>query len=367
MAYTMPPPPAAPPARSWLRWLWEEERVGLPIALAMAAFLTILLRGEFWENLVYSLCIGQLIQFSIEAGRHGMSRWQRRGLPPEPDERAWPGWAFMAPWILVCAAGGYWLGMHLADWITGQQHAAALRRGEWRILGPILAITLAVSVLTTHMFYTRGRLALMQAEAEAAQRAAAENQLRLLQSQLEPHMLFNTLANLRVLIGIDPPRAQAMLDQLVNFLRSTLQASRAQAHPLADEFARAADYLALMQVRMGPRLQVALNLPEGLRDTPVPPLLLQPLVENSIKHGLEPQREGGRITLGAEQQGQALVLTVHDTGAGLSAGAAAAGTGFGLEQVRQRLRTLHGEGATLELQPGPAGGTLARITLPLPT
>ena len=143
------------------------------------------------------------------------------------------------------------------------------------------------------------RLAHARADAEAARRAAAENQLKLLESQLEPHMLFNTLANLRVLIGIDPPRAQAMLDRLIAFLRATLNASRSTLHPLATEFERIGDYLALMGMRMGPRLQSQLSLPDALRDVGVPPLLLQPLVENSIKHGLEPQIAGGRIEVDA--------------------------------------------------------------------
>jgi sensor histidine kinase YesM len=181
-------------------------------------------------------------------------------------------------------------------------------------------------------------------------------------------MLFNTLANLRVLIGVDAARAQAMLDHLNAYLRATLSASRALQHPLADEFARLADYLALMAVRMGPRLQVRLDLPAELARLPVPPLLLQPLVENSIKHGLEPQVDGGRIDITARRVGQQLVLDVRDTGAG--PGAAATGTdtsgGFGLVQVRERLATVYGSRASLTLQAaGDAeGGTLATLRLP---
>jgi LytS/YehU family sensor histidine kinase len=122
-----------------------------------------------------------------------------------------------------------------------------------------------------------------------------EARLKLLEAQLEPHMMFNTLANLRVLIATDPPRAQAMLDHLIAYLRATLGGARAALHPLADEFARLADYLEIMAVRMGPRLAFALDLPEALRGVPVPPLLLQPLVENAIRHGLEPQVAGGHI------------------------------------------------------------------------
>jgi sensor histidine kinase YesM len=181
-------------------------------------------------------------------------------------------------------------------------------------------------------------------------------------------MLFNTLANLRVLIGMDPARAQAMLDHLIAFLRATLNASRTPLHPLAAEFAHLADYLALMTVRMGPRLVVRLDVPDALAQVPVPPLLLQPLVENCIKHGLEPKVEGGRIEVSARQAGGMLQLTVRDTGVGLSAVPSAAGTTFGLEQVRARLATLYGERAKLTLQAAAdaEGGTLARIDMPLP-
>ena len=130
-------------------------------------------------------------------------------------------------------------------------------------------------------------------------------------------MLFNTLANLRVLIGLDAPRAQAMLDHLNAYLRATLGASRAPWHPLSAEFDRLADYLALMAVRMGPRLQVVLDLPDELRRLPLPPLLLQPLVENAIKHGLEPKVAGGRIEVGARRDGDMLELSVRDSGVGI--------------------------------------------------
>ena len=180
-------------------------------------------------------------------------------------------------------------------------------------------------------------------------------------------MLFNTLANLRVLIGLDPPRAQAMLDRLIAFLRSTLAASRRPWHPLADEWARIDDYLALMAVRMGPRLQARLALPPELASLPVPPLLLQPLVENSIQHGLEPQVEGGRIEVSASREGDRLVLRVRDTGVGLDA-AGTPGTRFGLVQVRQRLATVYGEAAALRLESAAdaEGGALATLTLPMP-
>jgi len=188
-------------------------------------------------------------------------------------------------------------------------------------------------------------------------------------------MFFNTLANLHVLIGLDPPRAQAMLDQLIAFLRATLSGSQAVAHPLRAEFARTRDYLALMQVRMEERLRVQFDLPPALADIPVPPLLLQPLVKNSIKHSLEPSVPGGRIEVGAARDGASLVLTVRDTGVGLGGGergcagrSAGNDTNFGLRQVRERLATHYGDTASFSLNPADDadGGTLAIIRLPLP-
>jgi LytS/YehU family sensor histidine kinase len=177
-----------------------------------------------------------------------------------------------------------------------------------------------------------------------------------------------------------------MLDRLISFLRATLGASTAREHALATEFERLEDYLALMKVRMGPRLQTALELPEELRNAVVPTLLLQPVVENAIKHGLEPQVEGGRIEIAARADGSArLVITVRDTGLGLGTAAQPSGaaepadlaahgssrdgtalTGFGTGLVQQRLATLYGADAIAQLAPGPDGrGALVTIVLPL--
>ncbi len=338
------------------------------ISLGVAVLLKLLGARSFPTALLYSALIGNCIWVLIHGGTHLLQR--ARG------DQGWPGWGWMLPLILVGAFGGYVLGTLLADLLTGHRSALPLARGlaDWRAWGGIVAITLAVALAATGYFHSRSRLASSEAAAAQLQHQAAQAQLRLLQSQLEPHMLFNTLANLRVLIGADPPRAQAMLDRLIAFLRSTLAASRGGDHALADEFQRLADYLALIEVRMGPRLQVRLSLPAELRGLPVPALLLQPLVENAVQHGLEPQVAGGRIEVGARREGDTLVLSVRDTGAGLPAPPARSaapppGRGFGVTQVRERLAALHGARATLVLAPaGDAeGGTLAELRLPLPT
>ena len=311
-----------------------------------------------WDRgLVYTQAIGISIWLIIDLGRRPFVK---------PDDHGWPSWKVAAPLIIVGVVGGWSIGSFIGDQYCGCSTWSFLAHSPDRMRTTI-AITLAASSVATYFFYSRGSVLAHREMLAAAERDATLARLTLLQSQLEPHMLFNTLANLRVLITLDPPRAQAMLDRLIAFLRATLSASRTSAHSLADEFDRLDDYLELMAVRMGDRLRTRLQLPEDLRATRVPPLLLQPLVENAIKHGLEPHVEGGRIDVCAGRDGQTLVLSVRDTGVGLAASAGTDGTKFGLQQVRERLAALYGERATLTLQEAAddEGGTLARITLPL--
>ncbi len=373
--------PAAAPlattafATAWGQWRRQALRTVSFVALLCLgiAVLTTALDGRnFFVKLLYSCCIGGSCTALIELTRlaHAAVLDQLRmlrGLAPSVSgfDSGWRGMLLAAP---VAALGGPVLGLALADGITGYRSPSLLSLGQ-SSSRMTLVLALLGTAISIFVLGTMERLAQARAKAEAAQRAAAENQLRLLQSQLEPHMLFNTLANLRVLIGVDPARAQDMLDRLISFLRATLSASRRSTQPLADEFKHLDDYLALMAIRMGPRLTVRLNLPDELSALPVPPLLLQPLVENAIKHGLEPKVQGGRIEVSASRTAQALRLTVRDTGVGLHAADAGAGSGFGLEQVRTRLGTLHGERASLSLQPAPdeEGGMLAILQLPLPS
>lgn len=311
---------------------------------------------EFRTGVVYAQCIGLLTWAQIEAVSALLVRTGRH-----------VGGLGTGALLMLGVSGGYLLGSLLGDRLTGMSTLSV-----WSVT-PMLGlrffiVSTVAGLVVAAWFVGRAHLSSARAEAEAARRLAAEAQLRLLQSQLEPHMLFNTLANLRVLIALDAPQAQAMLDRLIAFLRATLAASRLDTHPLSAEFARLADYLALMQVRMGARLQVSLDLPQALSDLPVPPLLLQPLVENAIQHGLEPAREGGRLVVSARRTAIGLRLQVDDSGCGLPEAAADApsGRGFGLLQIRERLAVLYGQAAQLTLTRRPDGpGTLATIDLPL--
>jgi len=336
--------------------------LGLGVAISLLLSLGLGLRLA--TSLAYSVPISLSCWFFIDGGRLLAARWvHRHGDTPQ---RGWPGWHWMSLAIVLGTMAGYAVGQQIGDLLSGGA------RAPWPIIEnprhalAMLLFSLVPALGATYYFFARERLAASEAQAQASQRQAAETQLRLLESQLEPHMLFNTLANLRVLIALDPPRAQAMLDQLIAFLRATLEASRVGQHALRAEFARLADYLALMQVRMGARLQTRLVLPSELADRPVPPLLLQPLVENAIKHGLEPKIEGGRIEVEARRDGDSLVLSVRDTGVGVAA-PPSTGSAFGLAQVRERLATLYGARAALTLAPADdaEGGMLATVRLPL--
>ena len=334
----------------------------------IAVGLTLAFGFPFFSTLSHSVCVAIACWFTIDGGRIAAALWLYRRAPAGSKESMsrWPGWPWMVPIILMGTIVGFSVGGSVGDWISGTRTPGFLR-GSWSAGLALLTLALVPGVVITYWFYSRETIAAKEAAIETAQRQAAEHQLKLLESQLEPHMLFNTLANLRVLIGVDPPRAQAMLDQLIAFLRATLGASRVSSHPLASEFARIDDYLALMRIRMGERLQTHFDLPDDLATLPVPPLLLQPLVENSIKHGLEPKVGGGRIDVSARHDGAQLVLQVRDTGTGLS-GTRSDGTQFGLLQVRERLATLYGTKASFELANagGAEGGTLATLRLPLP-
>ena len=341
----------------------------LGICFAIALVISGWTDSSFVSSLIHSIAIGMMCWLAIDLGRVPLARWEHRNEPPGSLAAAsnWPGWPLMLPLIVVGTIFGFSIGNMVAGWITGRESGGFLRgsmlQAFWLLIGALMP-----GLMITYYFYSREKMAAQEAEVQTAQRQAAENQLKLLESQLEPHMLFNTLANLRVLIGMDPPRAQLMLDQLIAFLRATLSASRASQHALSAEFSRINDYLALMKVRMGERLQTRFDLPPALADVPVPPLLLQPLVENCIKHGLEPAVTGGRIIVSAARDGNDIALSVRDTGVGLS-GASTEGTRFGLMQVRERLSTLYGPRASLTLQAATDadGGTLAIIRLPLPS
>lgn len=318
-------------------------------------------QGAWDAQLVYSLGVGLVSWLVIDLGRLLLTRHQ--AIP-------WPaGWR--GPALVVAGiAAGVLLGGTIGRAYRGDDQPFSPGQLLTSPAGlSTLALTAAISIAMCLVLFHRGKAQELERAIVQSQRDTAEARLKLLEAQLEPHMVFNTLANLRVLIASDAPRAEAMLDHFVDYLRATLAGARTPQHALATEFARLRDYLELMAVRMGARLHYQLDLPAELASAAVPALLLQPLVENAIRHGLEPQIAGGEIVVRAcaTPDGQ-LLLEVLDNGVGLAAAPPAAAQGsrhFGLAQVRERLLTLHGNQAQLVLEPRAQGGTRCGVRLPL--
>jgi signal transduction histidine kinase len=207
-----------------------------------------------------------------------------------------------------------------------------------------------------------------EAASEKLARKTAESELRLLQAQVEPHFLYNTLANLRYLIQKNSPDALRMTDALIEYLRTSVPDIRAARVSLGREIDHARHYLEIMHMRMGSRLAFIIDVPETLRATQVPPLLLLTLVENAVKHGIAPQVEGGEVVLRAREVDAAIEVEVADTGVGIPAPGSrsteAPSTGVGLENLRSRLQLAYGRPVGVELVPNAPRGTRVEIRLP---
>jgi sensor histidine kinase YesM len=244
----------------------------------------------------------------------------------------------------------------------------------------LLLMCVLISFSFGFYFWNKNKIADLRADTEkeksrnaAIEKQAMQAQLQLLQAQIEPHMLFNTLANLQGLIAIDTERAQYMLEQLIVYLRASLNSSRIEKTTLKHEFALMKAYLELMAIRMGKRLTYILDLPVELETKEIAPMLLQPLVENAIKHGIEPKLDGGSIYVQATQHDGFLHLHVSDTGLGLpfDYNESTVHTSdethhhIGNANVRERLLALYGPTAHLSLEPKQPEGVTARISIPL--
>lgn len=224
----------------------------------------------------------------------------------------------------------------------------------------LIIVLLAVRITTRSLQRAEKRVlsAETSAEMESLRRQVTEAQLQTLQAQVEPHFLFNTLAAVEHLTETDPPRATVMMQHLIAFLRGSLPDMREQHSSLGREVDLCRSYLAIMQIRMEDRLTVSIDVPESLRGLSFPPMMLQSLVENSIKHGLEPKPAGGAIALSARLQNGRLRVTVADTGLGIAENAP---QGVGLGNIRDRLMRLYGNSAALVLAPNAPTG--AHITI----
>ncbi|MFY9513112.1 MAG: histidine kinase, partial [Rubrivivax sp.] len=303
------------PGPAWLQWLWTTLfSLLLAVGFTVLGFFAFGRSGSGWgsvagwatwfgRNAVVCLSIGYII--------HGLFLLARRQLGPGRVV-AWRPWQrslFFSGVPLL----GVVLGWPLGVWLVGGDILRWINTGSGhRVIVGSLLVSLMISFVLHHFFATKTR----QIQAE---RRATEAQLRLLQGQIEPHFLFNTLANVLSLMDEDMPKARRLLENFSDYLRSSLATLRYDSATVGSEFELAQAYLVLLQTRMEERLCFDIELPPALRHAKLPPLLLQPLVENAIHHGLEPKVDGGRLRLSARTDGPALVIEVADDGLGLQA------------------------------------------------
>jgi LytS/YehU family sensor histidine kinase len=253
-------------------------------------------------------------------------------------------------------------------WISDQAPALVMEELP-RTLAAILGagLLIALPVIAIGVFRNRQHEALTAqlqhaADRDRMARELAESQLRLLRAQIEPHFLFNTLGAVQQLAQHGAPRAAELTAHLIAFLRASMSEMRSEQVRLDTEFGLVEAYLRVMQFRLGQRLRFSLALAPALRPAQVPSMILLTLVENAIKHGIEPALRGGEVAVSAEVQDGAVRLRVRDSGVGM---AAAPGSGTGLDNLRRRLQLAYGAGASLALHDA-APGVVADLTLPLP-
>jgi sensor histidine kinase YesM len=322
------------------------------INTGIAAVLWIDDTRPFWHPFITV----QLYGFSIAYCVNAVSPWQRAN----PIRR-----------LALAVASGVLIGVTLVIVVKGYDRAWIAANAA--TFGMNMFAAFLNGLFVSLFFYVKFRETLAEAALQRANaahhllsRQAVEAQLKLMQAQVEPHFLFNTLASVQYLTETDPPRAGQLLGHLIAYLRAALPQLRASSTTLGQETQLIEAYLNILKMRMGERLAFDVDVPATLRVHPFPPNLLISLVENSVKHGLEPAVEGGRVSIVASAANGKLVVRVTDTGNGVGNGETPAdGHGVGLSNVRERLAALYGDRATFTLAPSPAGGAVATIALPL--
>jgi signal transduction histidine kinase len=320
------------------------------LCLGIALLISALTGSSFGPNAVVSFSIGWSINLSFVLFRDLLGRWLHPYLASIP-----------------LTALGLCFGLIVGATATFGDPWVFFTSGyETLVLGVFFG------VVGFAIFSTRGRLnaveaelAHAEAERERQEKLLMQTELRLLQAQIEPHFLFNTLSNIAGLIHKQPDAAESTLLNLTTLLRATLKRTRQAETSLGEEIEIARAYLEIQAIRMQGRLQYEIHCDASSLALPLQPLLVQPLVENAIKHGIDPCETGGTITIDIKHQGDMLTITVTDTGCGVDSPHDTAGTGTGLKNVRERLQGLYGDSAQLLLTDNEPRGMIATLHIPV--
>jgi signal transduction histidine kinase len=336
-------------------WRWLGAYLALTLSFGVLLWIVKPEKG-LAESLILMQALGIGLLMIFSSAWFGYRRHARKGL-----------WKQLAIVALLATAGAFVGGLGA---LAGKgELATAFADGQWgRSLAVGLLVGMVMACGLALIAWLRGRelrqqAARLQAEADSERfaRQTAQAELKLLQAQIEPHFLFNTLANLRYLVSSGSRDALPMLDHLIHYLRTALPDLRSDGSTLGREAQLAGAYLAIMKLRMGEDFAFAIEVPEALAGVAFPSLMALTLVENAVKHGIGPGGAGGHIAMRAEAAGGRLRLSVEDNGRGL---AEPIGQGVGLANIRERLAALYGAAARLELANRAPQGTVASIEIP---
>jgi len=342
------------PQLSLLRAVLLSPLWAVPFALFFGT-----LFGASWPT--YRLCYAESLVFTvvIRVALWATGRWIAprvlRRMAGSEDVALGATYAIVV--VVASYASAFLVQRLLAhDFLVGPREL--LVTGMWSLL----FATLFMGIVYARLFHQRAVDRAAQVERIRGELARAE--LRALRSQVNPHFLFNTLNSIAALIAENPAAAEDLTTRLAEVFRYALASSREETSRFGDELEFLRTCLAIERVRFGDRLRIEEAIEPGLEDVRVPSLLFQPLVENAVQYAVSPRAEGGRVRLEARREGDTLRFTVADDGPGMTAGAAPAGHGVGLESVRERLR-LNGDGHALAIDSPPGGGTRVTVTMPL--
>jgi len=269
--------------------------------------------------------------------------------------------------IIIGIASGTLIGLQIGSFVLQQIFSITLKQPE-KSLFQVIILAITFGMIASYFFYSKSRLKvskeLIQQERIkrlSSEKEALEANLRLLQAQIEPHFLFNTLSNVLSLIDSNPASGKSMLVDLIHYLRTSLSRTFPDPITLDQEIDMIKAYLNIQKIRMGERLHFKIEVPDAVRQHPFPPMLLQPLVENAVKHGLEPKMEGGEIMIKAMEEGDLIRIEVMDTGSGFSSCHEA---GVGIGNVRERIKLLYGGKGRLIVEENKPNGVRAIIEVP---
>jgi sensor histidine kinase YesM len=319
----------------------------------IAIFLTFIGYGRGWAvNFVFSQFIGLSICACVVAG-----------------EYLFPASSPVRKVLMIVAAisMGAMGGSFLASALTGIPLSLILQKDQIPLF-QLLFMGLLFGSIITYFFSSREKMAQARALIQeerikrlSLEKEGLETRLRLLQAQVEPHFLFNSLSNILSLLDTDLGKGKVMLADLIRYLRASLSRTREKTTTLEQEMELIRAYMNLYKVRMGDRLRYRIEIPDHLKARPFPPMLIQPLVENAIRHGLEPKIEGGEISILAEEKDDFLRLVVSDDGMGLDEKSAA---GIGLSNIRERMQTLFDGRGRFILEENTPSGVKAILEVP---